>query len=84
MTTSVVFEPGNHALSSEGFYQGRGWENLIYTAAFSSCQAKRKEPHQGKLLIYSSTTRFVLMRLHWWPKAAGVEGNPLGRKCFDD
>lgn len=21
--------------------------------------------------------------IHWWPKAGGAEGDPLGRKCFD-
>lgn len=84
MKTNVVFEPGNRDLSLQGFYQGRSWENLIYAAAFSSCQARRKEPHQGKLLVYSSATRLELMRLHWWPKTAGDEGDLLGRKCLDD
>lgn len=65
MKTNVVFVAMNHVLSSQGFYQGRGGGNLIYTAAFPSCQARKKEPYQGKRLIYPSTTRFVSMKLDW-------------------
>lgn len=68
----------NCSLTSPVFYQGRGWENLIYTAACSYCWAM-KEPHQAKPLIF--TIRFV--SIHWWPKAGGAEGDSLGRKCFD-